>query len=141
MAVTVSIPTSRQQTLGTWNFGVADVTMDSSYPTGGESIDPSDFGIDTTVYICLVDSPSGYVGVWDYTNSKLKVYTQGITTGSTAAADSTSGALVEDTAAAETAFRAMGTAIDTTYDMGPLKEVPSATDLSSVKFRVLMIGV
>lgn len=43
-----------------------------------------------------------------------------VRTGSTAAADSTSGALLEDAAAAETVIRAMGSAIDTTYDItGP----------------------
>ena len=139
MAAVVSIATARKQTLGTWKFGIADVTMDSSYPTGGESIDPADFGI-TTPYIVVIDGAQGYTAEWDYTNSKIIVYLQGVRTGSTAAAGYTNGAVLEDLTGAETVLRISGTAIDTTYDLGPLKEVPSTSDLSTVKFRVMMIG-
>ena len=46
------------------------------------------------------------------------VHRQEVTTGSTAAADETAGTLIEDGAAAETVFRAMGIPIDTTVDIG-----------------------
>lgn len=49
-------------------------------------------------------------------------HTQKVTTGSTGVADSTTGALVEDSLGAETALRAMGTAVDTTYDIGKADE-------------------
>jgi len=139
MAAVVSIPSARKNTLGAWKLGVADVTMDSSYPTGGEAVDPADFGI-TTAYIVLIDGAQGFHGVWDYTNKKIVVYTQGVTMGSTAAGAYTNGAVAEDTAGAETVVRLSGTAIDTTYDLGPMKEVPATTDLSTVRFRVMMIG-
>jgi len=139
MAAVVSIPTSRKSTIGTWKVGIADVTMDSSYPTGGEALDPADFGI-TTPYIVLVGTASGFVAEWDYTNKKLIVYNQGITTGSTATGALANGAFIEDVDAAETVVRASNTAIDTTYSFGAMKEVPATTDLSTVKFRVVMIG-
>ncbi len=141
MAVTVSIPTSRQNSLGAWKLGIADVTMDDNYPTGGETLDITDWGLVTgPPYIVLIDGAQGYHGVWDYSTVKLVVYTIGVRTGSTGTADSTAGALLEDLAGAETVIRAMDSVINTTYDLGPLKEVPSTSDLSTVKFRVLMIG-
>ena len=140
MAAVVSIASSQKATLGTWLLGIADVTMDASYPTGGEVLAPADFNGITTPYIVLADGAQGYHAVWDYTNKKLLVYSIGVTTGSTAAAGYTNGAVLEDLAGAETVLRISGTAIDTTYDLGPLKEVPNTSDLSAVKFRVIMIG-
>jgi hypothetical protein len=141
MAAVVSIPTSRQNSLGAWKLGIADVTMDASYPTGGELLAIADWGLVTVAYIVLIDGAQGFHGVWDYTALKLVVYTMGITTGGTgAAADSGSGALITDTAGAETVIHANDSVASTTYDFGPLKEVPSTTDLSTVKFRVMMIG-
>lgn len=107
------------------------IAFDASYPTNGESV------TDITRYFktCLrvtCDNKSGYAFEWDKTNSKIKVFTQGLTTGATAAADSTSGALLINDAGAEGAFRAMGTAISTTYKLGAMKEVTATTDLSAL---------
>lgn len=71
-------------------------------------------------------SESGYLCHWDPTTEAVKCFypntahqhQQAITTGSTTAADSTSGTFVEDSAAAETALVAMGLAVDTTVDIG-----------------------
>ena len=113
------------------------IAFDASYPTGGES------ATDITKYFktCLrvvCDGKSGYTFEWDKTNSKLKVmYVDKVTvtTGATAAADSTSGALLTDNAGAEGALRAMGTAISTDYILGTkdaLGEVADTTDLSTL---------
>ena len=69
MAATVTIPSSHILSTGAWKFGAADVTMDSSYPAGGESIDPADFGL-TTVWACIIPPASGYIGEWDYENTE-----------------------------------------------------------------------
>lgn len=143
MAVTVSIATSRRATIGAWKVGIADVTMDSSYPTGGEALDPTDWGLTSggQVYAVFCDTASGYVAEYDYTLNKLKVLCSGVTTGGTAAAaDSGSGALAVNAAGAETVVRMMDTVASTTYEMGPFTEVANATDLSTVVFRVMMIG-
>lgn len=113
------------------------IDFDASYPTGGESAT----GITRYFRTCLrviCDGKSGYTFEWDKTNSKIKVmYVDKVTvtTGATAAADSTSGALITNNAAAETAFRAMGTAVSTDYILGTkdaLGEVANTTDLSTL---------
>lgn len=113
------------------------IDFDASYPTGGESAT----GITRYFRTCLrviCDGKSGYTFEWDKTNSKIKVmYVDKVTvtTGATAAADSVSGALITNNAAAETAFRAMGTAVSTDYILGTkdaLGEVANTTDLSTL---------
>jgi len=172
--------------MGNGYMNVCDITLDSSYPTGGEAITPQQLGL-TALDFVLPSPAAGYIFEFDHANSKLKAFTptvaqashthaftgdalathqhtQQVTTGSTAAADSTSGALAEDSAAIETAVRLMGTAIDTTYDLGKTEavsagtpsgtnapdgaisasaatEVANGTDLSSVTVRVIAIGL
>lgn len=101
-----------------------------TYPAGGVPIPV--FGIFGMVrnldYLTLFDNDdaSGILWKYDTTNKKLRGYRQGVRTGSTAAADSVSGALIENMAAAETTLRGMGTAIDTDIDLGLLRELTSA---------------
>lgn len=126
--------------VGSKRVSVYDVDFDASYPAGGESLTAANLGLHA-IDLVLASPDSGLLFQYDYANSKLLAYEQGFTTGSTAAADSTSGALVENFAGAETVIRAMGTAIDTTYRFGALKEVADTTDLSSVTdVRVFAIG-
>ena len=54
-------------------FGTVD--FDSSYPTGGETLDLS--GYFDTVQFVLAEPTSGYVFEYDHTNLKLKAYTAG----------------------------------------------------------------
>ncbi len=94
-------------------------------PTTGVPMPAADkFGmIRNLAYLQLYDQGGGgYQWRYDRDNNTLRPQRQNLRTGSTAAGDSTSGALVEDSAAAETAVRAMGSAVDTDYDVGPLKE-------------------
>lgn len=82
----------------------------------------------------LEANANGFRYEWDKSANTLRIMRQNVRTGSTAAADSASGALAENSNAAETALRAMGTAIDTDYDLGPGKEAaathtPAATTL------------
>ena len=53
----------------------ATVTMDDSYPTGGEALAASDFGLANRITDLIPRPASGYVPVWDADNSKLMVYT------------------------------------------------------------------
>lgn len=135
---------------------IVDITLDSSYPAGGEAITPQQLGL-TTIDFVLPSPAAGYLPEFDHTTKKLKMFTpttshahqQQIKTGATAAADSTSGAKIVDSAAAETDVVAMGTAISTTYDIGDTvdndasaaSEVAATTDLSAVTVRVLAMGL
>lgn len=65
--------------LGNKRISVYDVTMDSSYPTGGESITASDLGLRRVDFaICTVKAVSGTVNVaqahYIPSTGKLKVY-------------------------------------------------------------------
>jgi len=50
-----------------------DITFDSSYPVGGESLTASDLGLNV-VQFANATPQTGYVFEYDYTNSKLQVF-------------------------------------------------------------------
>jgi len=129
----------KETVVGNLKLRVLDVTFDASYVTGGESLTADELGTDPVFFIA--EPTDGFVFEYDRSAQKLKAFEQGLTTGSTAAADATLGSLAEDAAGTETAVRLMGAAVDTTYTFGGLKEVASTTDLSAVVARVLAIGV
>lgn len=64
------------------------VTFDNSYPTGGEAIAASDFGLSTIAFVA-VNAQSGVVTKfvrWDSANSKLLIYIEDGTSGISAEA-------------------------------------------------------
>ncbi len=128
------------------NVSMASITFGTgvlTYPTGGIPMPAiGSFGFHKEIQFVAIEQPpaNGFVYKFDRSNHKLKIFTQGMTTGSTTAADSASGALVENSAAAETAARLMGTAVDTTYDLGAMIELPSTIAPASVTLKMLMIG-
>lgn len=69
-----------QHVLGDLKVRFCTVTFDSSYPTGGEAIAASDFGMTRIIFISVnaASSASATKSVaWDQANSKLMVYTDG----------------------------------------------------------------
>lgn len=65
--------------MGNKRMRVVDVTLDSSYPTGGESITATDLRLRKVQFaICNVKAVSGTVNIanayYDYANQKLKIY-------------------------------------------------------------------
>lgn len=82
MALTVT--TVRRTVYGNRRVVIADVTFDSSYLTGGESLTPSDLGLTAVDRIDAGVSTGGYVIVYDHTNSKLMAF-QGDNTNAAAA--------------------------------------------------------
>jgi hypothetical protein len=73
MALTVS--TVRKGVVGDMRYSIVDVTFDASYPTGGESVTPADFGFTTDIF--HVDggvSDTGIVVGFIDSTSKLKAY-------------------------------------------------------------------
>jgi hypothetical protein len=55
-----------------------DMTFDSSYPTGGETVTPSDFGLDG-IDLFVASPKHGHTFEFDYTNEKLKAFGYGPT--------------------------------------------------------------
>lgn len=69
MALTVTTVRS-QEVIGRKVLTVADITFDSSYPTGGEALTASDLSL-AALDIVLAENAAGYSFEYDYTNSKL----------------------------------------------------------------------
>lgn len=63
-----------QTTFGNKKVIVADVTFDSSYPSGGESLTASTLGLSKVQYVAEGVTDTGYVTRYDYTNSKLQAF-------------------------------------------------------------------
>lgn len=117
--------------------------FDSSYPTGGEPLTASTIGLGTVDFI-VIQTTSGLMFEYNYSGALVLAYLIGVRTGNTSVASAgvTTGALLEDSADAETVARLLGTAVNVTYNLGYLKEVPSTTNLSAITgVRFMAIGV
>jgi hypothetical protein len=78
MAATTSV--TKQGVWGDTKYGIVEVTLDSSYPTGGEAIDfPAALGWNSLTGLVSVNSTSatGYVPQWDSGNAKMLMYEAG----------------------------------------------------------------
>jgi len=129
-----------------------------TYPAGGVvlSTTPVTIGLERTIWRWeIVDGGAASGIIWKYDHVALTlrgyeiggftpagtvashVHQQSIRTGSTVAADETAGTLIEDSAAVETVFRAMGIPIDTTLDIGnTLATAPVFTGTPIVDFSL-----
>ncbi len=72
MAASVSV--KKRDKLGSGYNVVADVTFDSSYPTGGEALTAQQFGLSVLNFV-LPSPAGGYIFEFDHTNKKLKAFT------------------------------------------------------------------
>ncbi|MBU2550230.1 MAG: hypothetical protein KKB20_17610 [Proteobacteria bacterium] len=127
------------------NFTIARVAFGNgslTYPTGGVPLPAiGAFGFLREIqFLAIQEAANGFVYKFDQANHKIKIYTQGVVTGSTGAAVNENGALVENSAAAEGAPRIPNTVADTTYDLGPLIELPAAIAPAAVTLKLLMVG-
>ena len=103
---------------------LADITFDSSYPTNGEALAASVFGLNS-IDIMLCETAGGYMFQYDYANAKLKAfYPRAALTGSLDVAD-TAATLTGDTDVAAAAGA----------------EVGNTVDLHTVTVRVVAIGI
>lgn len=55
-------------------FGLVDVTLDNSYPTGGYPITAAQLGFNRILGVIVMSHPSGYTFEYDAANNKLKAY-------------------------------------------------------------------
>lgn len=146
--VSVSIPPTDRNivsdspkliSLATITFGDGALT----YPTGGVPMpDKAQFGFCRQIQHIIIQQPVsiGFVFRYDQADHKMKILTQGVVTGSTSVTTSANGALVENSASAEGVVRLYGTAVDTTYDLGALIELPAAIAIAEVSLALILIG-
>lgn len=52
---------------------VTEITMDSSYPTGGEAVTAAQLGL-ATVDVALCSTNTGHIAQYDKANAKIKLY-------------------------------------------------------------------
>ena len=58
---------------GNLKYKAIEITFDSSYPTGGESLTPGMIGLDDIINI-IIEPSDGISFGYDYTNEKIKAY-------------------------------------------------------------------
>jgi hypothetical protein len=119
-------------------FGNGSLT----YPTGGVPLPAIGvFGFKKAIEFGVIEQPvNGFIYKFDRANHKIIIYTQGMRTGSTATGALANGAYAENSADAETVVRFSGTAIDTTYDFGPLKEMASTIAPAAASMLIMLLG-
>ena len=148
--VAVSVPTNDRDIGGGGvfkNLSLASITFGDgakTYPSGGVPLPAiGHFGLKRQLQLLLIQQPvaNGFVYKYDAENNKIKIFTQGFSTGATAAGAAENGALVKNSAGTEaTAPRMPKTAINTIYDMGGLIELPTTIAPAAVTLKALAIG-
>lgn len=74
MAATVTTVFSGSLLGAKQRISVTTITGDASYATGGYAITANQVGFSRITAVLVVGANTGYVPVWDSTNSKLKVF-------------------------------------------------------------------
>ena len=128
---TATVAVTNRGVSGNRRWVEGTITMSSTYASNGETITVNDFEASVILAIRLASRSTHFSYKADLTNNKIIAYEEVSTTGSTTAADSTTGALAEDAAGIEGAIRLMGSVVDTTYRFGTAAEVSANHDLSS----------
>ena len=130
------------QVLGIGLF-VGEVNITNYNPTLAEITGISKKFKSVLAVVCAC-SDLGYLFEWVDASKSLKVFAPSqikVRTGSTAVADATTGALLEDSAAAEGTFRAMGTAINTDLDLGKKPGVEESVDIDVGSAHFIAYGL
>ena len=123
MALTVT-QKGRDNVIGTRKMIVLDITFDSSYPTGGEALDLTDYV--GTIESVTIEQKDGYQFMYDRANKKVKVFspTLDVVIQDDNPATSNNNLVIE--LAGTTANRAT--------------EVPDTTNLSTVSTTLVVTG-
>ena len=69
--MSLTITNKEFSVFGTKRVVFCDLAFDSVYPTGGESLTPSDLGLSEAKFVSVAGK-SGYIFEYDYTNENLK---------------------------------------------------------------------
>jgi hypothetical protein len=78
----LSLSMTKTGVVGDVRYWIGDITFDSSYLTGGESLTSSDLGFDI-IHTWNFENTSGYSFEYDSANSKIIAYTTAITNSAT----------------------------------------------------------
>ncbi len=70
----LSLSNVRRTVFGDRYVRIWDVTFDTSYPTGGESLTAADLDLRVVEFVQGDSKGTGWVVQYDYANSKLKVF-------------------------------------------------------------------
>jgi hypothetical protein len=150
----LDVKIKKRSLIGNLRSTIAEVTFDSTYPTGGEEINPQSLGIHGLDFVLATPS-DGYLVEFDHATNKLKVLTP--TNASAGHAHTFTGdALVahshtENTASAYTQNATTATvsggtpsgaiSSDGSIVASPANEVANGTNLSTLTVRVIAIGI
>lgn len=136
----IGVMSSKNMTLATIAFGDAALT----YPANGVPLPAiGHFGLLKVLDFMSIQPPpgDGFVYKYDSTNHTIRIYTQGVKTGATAAGGETdTGALVKNSLGVEGTPRIPNTVASTTYDMGQMIEMPTGTAIPATTLKALVIG-
>lgn len=130
MALTIAI--SEMVSIGNMNASVGTIAFDSSYPTGGESLTAAELGIGNTAKFVLFSPTSGIVFEYDYTNSKVKAFSQGVAVGAAGGETMDDFPVDAGPGASTISVSLTNSGGSATHNFGGLKEVPSTNDMSSI---------
>lgn len=134
MALTIA--NLKRGNAGSLRIHTGTVAFDSSYPTGGEALTPSNIAL-ATIESIWVEDALGFSFEYDYTDQKLKARCPGVVT-------TVAGAGVLDdfplSGVAATAASIGLTAGNATTRFGGAVEVASTEDLSTITARFVAIG-
>jgi len=131
----------KNMTIAQVQFGDGSLT----YPTGGVPLPAKEnFGfLNEIAFGAVQESAVGFVYKYDQTNHKIKIFTQGLVSGSTTGVtieDGATAAKVEDSAGSEGDLKLAGATPDTTYDVGALIELPSTVAPASATLKLFLVG-
>lgn len=125
---------------GTLSFGNGSIT----YATGGIPLTIGGCGcpnfLESLIVTRTITGLQGFKYDYDRTNSKLIILSQTILTGATAAAALANGALPLTSSGTESAARLATSAASTSYDIGPMRQIPNATTLAALVIECEAIG-
>lgn len=114
-----------------------------TYPADGVPLPAiGKFGLERKVDFMAIqgDPDDGFVYKYDATNHTIRIYTQGVVTGSTGVSADSTGALVENSDGNEGTAELLGGSPDTTYDLGPMIELPITVAPAATSLRALVVG-
>jgi len=135
MALTVTI--NKTDSVGRYlKVKTGSITLDSSYPTGGEPLGAKDLGFSTSVETFVASPGGGLIFEYDFSNSKLKAH---YPTGGSATPASLAAPAVT-VPSGSTAVESDAAQPNLTETAGIAKEVGSTTDLSTVTTNFVAFG-
>ena len=139
MALTIAV--TRRITAGDQHIVTGTIAFDNSYPTVGESFTAANLGL-RTVDLMLLQHTAGFSYQYDYTNSKVLVYTQGVAHGAAGAVTLDDYPVTAGPGATASSSISREASATSPLRMGPMKEIANTDDLSTVTgVRFVCFGV